>query len=81
MADTKVSYVRIEPVKGGFILNYDERTKRPGSSEYDSYDYKSKKEIFSRKSIEKMMERVDELCEMCSDLTEVTFSDDEEDDD
>lgn len=79
MADTKISYVRVEPVKNGYILSYDVKTKRPGSNDYDSYDYSSKKEIFQRKAADQMLKRIDELMEMCSDSTEITFAEGDDD--
>jgi len=62
--------VRLEGAENGLVLHYTEKVKRPGSSEYDNYDYNYKQKVYKFTEAE---EAVNELLAM-SGLSELVKS-------
>ncbi len=63
--------VRLEGAENGLVLHYTEKTKKPGSSEYENYDYQYKQKVYK---FSEAQEAVDELLLMSglSDLVNST---------
>jgi len=62
--------VRLEGAENGLVLHYTEKVKRPGSSEYDNYDYNYKQKVYK---FNEAQEAVNELLAM-SGLSELVKS-------
>lgn len=66
-----ISDLRMEPAKNGVIISYTEKTKAPGKSTYDNYNYKYEKEVFDFDDTEG--EKFEEAFKRFKELWKIAF--------